>query len=236
VTFYSYHDGPAWEKIDGLIMTGAGNAHELLPGLPCVSLMRPMPGVTSVVADNFGGARAATEHLLALGHTRIGCLLFTDDVLSQQKLCGYQAALRQAGIAFEPRWLRSLTEPGEKAFDFMRYGAQRMTAWLEEDWRELGLTALLCENDQTAISAINVLREAGLRVPEDVSVVGFDGTEVSEYSHPALTTVEVPLFEIGRRGLEELMRQIEEEKMAAREIVLLAQLKVRASTRRISSE
>jgi DNA-binding LacI/PurR family transcriptional regulator len=226
----------AWEKVDGVLMTGQGEIHRLLPGLSCVSLLYAMPGVTTVRADNALGARDATNYLLKLGHRRIGSLVFADSPVSLQRVAACQTALEAAGIEFKPPWLRSLTEPGEKNFDFVYYGEQRMAAWLQEDWHELGLTALLCENDQTAIGAINACRKAGLRVPEDVSIVGFDGTEVSEYSRPALTTVEVPLEEIGRRGVQELLARIEERETRVQDILLPTQLKVRASTCRISSE
>jgi DNA-binding LacI/PurR family transcriptional regulator len=219
-----------WKKVDGMIVEGGRKKSEALPDIPVVSLLLPAPGATMVRADNEGGAKAATEYLLSLGHRRIGCLMFTDDIQSRQKTAGYQAALLEAGIEPAVRWQRSLTEPGEQNFDFLRYGEERMTDWLRGNWRELGLTALLCENDQTAIGVLAACRKAGIEVPRDLSVVGFDGTEIGRYTHPALTTVEVPLAEIGRRGIEELLLRIEDEKTPVREIVLPTRLQVREST------
>jgi LacI family transcriptional regulator len=234
VNGYSHKD--AWEKIDGLILSGQGDVHELLPGMPCVSLIFPMPGVTTVRADGAAGSQSATEHLLALGHTRIGCLMLTDSLFSMRRVAACRQTLERAGIEFRPPWLRSMTAPGDENFDYLHYGEMRMAAWLREDWHDLGLTALLCENDQTAIGAINACHQAGLRVPEDVSIVGFDGTEISEYSRPRLTTVEVPLFEIGRRGVEELLLRVEEQETQVKDVMLPTELKVRASTRKISTE
>jgi DNA-binding LacI/PurR family transcriptional regulator len=226
--FDQFSPGDAWERVDG-VLTTAGQAPTMLPGIPCVSLLHYVPNVTCVLPDNAGGTLAATEYLLKLGHTRIGCLMFSDQVLSQQKIAGYEKALRQAGIAPHPSWQCSLTEPGEAHFDFMYYGEKRMAWWLQNGWIENGLTAILCENDQTAIGVIAALRKAGLDVPRDVSVIGFDGTEISKYSHPALTTVEVPLEEIGRRGVEEVVMQIEDDG-TVREIVLSTRLQIREST------
>lgn len=227
--FDQFSPGDAWERVDG-VLTTAGQLPSILPGIPCVSLLHRSANVTCVLPDNAGGTFAAAEHLLELGHTRIGCLMFSDQTLSQLKIAGYEKALRQAEIVPQSSWQCSLTEPGEAHFDFMLYGEKRMTWWLQNGWRENGLTAILCENDQTAIGVITALRKEGLQVPHDVSVVGFDGTEISKYSHPALTTVEVPLEEIGRRGVEEVLMQIEEADNTVREIVLPTRLQIREST------
>lgn len=197
-----------WEKIDGLIMAGQVLPREDLLGLPCVSLLRSIEHGPSILPDYFTGTRQAVEHLVSLGHERIGCLMFTHDALSQRKISGYLQGLRDAGIEPLMRWQRSLTEHDALNFDFKRSGERITTSWLQDDWRELGLTALVVENDLAAIGAIAAFRNAGLTVPEDVSVVGFDGTEVSEYAYPSLTTVEVPLYEIGKRGVNELLRSL----------------------------
>jgi DNA-binding LacI/PurR family transcriptional regulator len=227
--FDHFSPGDAWEKIDGVLTTGDAMPASL-PGIPSVSLLHPARESSSIVMDSAGGAQQAVQHLVELGHERIGCLMFTDNPLSLRKIAGYEAGLRAAGIVSRPAWQRSLTEPGEANFDFMAYGERRVADWLNGDWRALGITALLCENDQTAIGAIAALFKAGLSVPCDVSVVGFDGTEISKYSHPALTTVEAPLEAIGRRGVQEVLLQIEERHSGVREIVLPTHLQVRAST------
>jgi LacI family transcriptional regulator len=227
--FDHFSPGDAWEKIDGVITTGE-ELPSALGAIPAVSLLRQSRHMTSILADNVGGTRAAVRHLLDLGHSRIGCLMFSDDPYSCQKVRGYQAELKNAGVLFNPAWLRSLTEPGQNNFNFLKYGEKRMATWLREDWKALGLTAVICENDQTAIGAMAALRDAGISVPNQVSVIGFDGTEISKYSHPALTTVALPLDEIGRRGVAELVLQIEEYESRIREIVLPAQLQVGRST------
>ena len=107
-----------------------------------------------------------------------------------------------------------------------------MKAWLSEsdDWSKIGCTALLCHNDDVAIGAMQALNAAGLKVPDDVSVVGFDGTEVGEYSSPQLTTIEVPLQQMGKVAIGLLQKQIEVDEVIVGHKVLPTQLRVREST------
>jgi len=109
-----------------------------------------------------------------------------------------------------------------------------MSAWLRDEsangWQKINCTALLCHNDETTMGALQALREAGLRVPDDVSVVGFDGLEIGEYSHPRLTTVEMPLREIGAAAVAMLLRQIEADEVTEEHQILSTQLRVREST------
>ena len=201
-------------KIDGLLIY----EHELGPfakyraeGVPCVSLVKRADEIPSVVADDFKGGKSATEYLLALGHTRIAALVGTaagdiHDALGALRLEGYRAALREAGIAPETRFVRPvLYNPLE---NYAERGHSLMRRWLREDWHELGCTAILAQNDNVAIGIIRALREDGREVPRDVSVVGFDGAGADMHFAPRLTTVEVPLQEIGARGTQLLLQQI----------------------------
>ena len=102
---------------------------------------------------------------------------------------------------------------------------RRMELWLEHGWRELGCTAIMAHNDSTAIGVMRALGKAGLRVPEDVSVIGFDGTPLCEYSTPPLTTVEVPLHEIGARALQLLQEQIHDRNVVPERVILPVRFK-----------
>src|SRR5690606_14552854 len=138
--------------------------------------------------------KLATQHLFELGHSRIAYLLWSaDDSLSRQRLAGYQSAHEEANVQSHENFIRFLQEPRTLGYD--KSVELTMQRWLAEDWRELGCTAILAHNDEAAVSVIRVLREHGLRVPEDGSVVGFDGTRISELSTPELTTIKVPLQE-----------------------------------------
>src|SRR5690606_6745856 len=120
------------------------------------------------------------------------------------RLAGYRDALQAAGIEPVHEWTRTLA--GTPSVDLRQTGYESTRSWLQDDWHELACTALLSHNDEAAIGAIEAFTERGLSVPEQVSVVGFDGTEMSEYSRPRLTTVEVPLREIGKTAMELLLR------------------------------
>ncbi len=251
--------GLGWVKIDGVLLCGAdeGSSHRLPPGMPAVSLMYPSRRWPAVVASDRAAAKALAEHLLQLGHRRIACLSMgltmglapqpglvpaastweaprgsgyaVEDGLSRLRGEGYEAALWQAGVEPNPLWARELMPPSRSSRPFDELGHDAMSLWLREDWQALGCTALLAHNDEAAIGAMHALREARLRVPEDVSVAGFDGTRIGEYCTPRLTSVRVPLREIAQAGIELLLRQISGQE-AAGTTVLPTPLIVRAST------
>ena len=210
-----------WEKLDGVILASASSAiFERLPqGMPAVSLLQPLRKGISVVSDDFHAVNLLVEHLLGLGHRRIGFLtgglveygesdIFYPNITGQHRVNGYYHAMRAAGVEPDPRWVRPIRSPYEPMRRFQELGRDGMTRWLNEDWRELGCTALLAHNDELAVGVIEAMQASGIRVPEDVSVVGFDGLEIAEYFRPRLTTVEVPLEEIGAQGARLLLEQI----------------------------
>jgi len=216
------HDNSAihWEKVDGVLVY-YWHPEEMLermpPGMPCVSVLNPSYEIPSVTADDYGGMKMATEHLLSLGHQRIAYLrVMQDDIPTRQRLSGYQDALRNAGVQPQDDWLHLLRDEvpddDETIYaSFAKWGYQKMRQWLDDGWRELGCTALLAQNDDTAIGAIKALEEAGISVPGDVSVVGFDNTGAAAHFRPRLTTVNVPLHKIGMRCVEQLLQLSAEE-------------------------
>lgn len=210
-----------WEKLDGVILASASSSiFERLPqGMPAVSLLQPLRKGISVVSDDFQAVSLLVEHLVTLGHRRIafftGSLvsynegdIFHPDIVGQHRLNGYYHAMRAAGIEPDPQWVRPFRFPGEPMRRFQDLGRDGMVRWLSENWRELGCTALLAHNDEMAVGIVDAMQEAGIRVPEDISVVGFDGLDIAEYYRPRLTTVEVPLEEIGAKGARLLLEQI----------------------------
>ncbi|WP_103503034.1 MULTISPECIES: LacI family DNA-binding transcriptional regulator [unclassified Streptomyces] len=143
----------------------------------------------TVPLDNEGGARALTEHLLALGHRRIGYLAGPDHrSTTRHRLAGHRAALADAGLEPPPERL-VLHGPFDRDTGYS--GALRL---LEE---EPGLTAIAAANDTVALGVCAALRDRGLRVPEDVSVTGFDDLPFAADVAPGLTTVRLPLREAG---------------------------------------
>ncbi len=202
---------PDWQdKVDGAIF------HELTledclqtpAAVPQVNVLSSVPGLTCVVADEFGGMQQAVRYLLELGHRRIAYLVDDSFWQTQIRLTGYRAALREAGVKASPKWVREIgVDRAHRAWHIC--GREQMQAWLESDWAQLGCTALLCHNDEVASGVLPVLRESGVRVPEDLSVMGYDGTILCETTQPRLSSIKVPLREIGARATALLIEQIE---------------------------
>ncbi|WP_322985158.1 LacI family DNA-binding transcriptional regulator [Streptomyces sp. S584] len=156
----------------------------------------PLPDTDTVVAalafDNRGGARRITEHLIALGHRRIGYVAGpVERTTTRHRLEGHREAMKAAGLYGDEE---SVTVHGP--YD-RRSGYD---ATLELLRREADMTAVVAANDTVALGACAAVRERGLRIPEDISVAGFDDLPFSVDAVPALTTVRLPLFEAGARA------------------------------------
>jgi LacI family transcriptional regulator len=178
-------------------------------------------GIPCVTSTHSTGAAAATEHLLELGHRRIGAILGPREGLATtERLKGFHAALRAAGIAPEP----SLEVPSNFKYDG---GEQAAGELLDRPDRP---TAIFAFNDELAVGAMVAARARGLRIPEDVSVVGFDDTLQARLSVPPLTTVRQPLAELARIAVSLLNRLVENQRVDATRIELHTKLVVREST------
>ncbi|EDY64493.2 LacI-family transcriptional regulator, partial [Streptomyces pristinaespiralis ATCC 25486] len=159
----------------------------------------PLPGSDAVVAslafDNRGGGRRLTEHLLTLGHRRIGYVAGpVERTTTRHRLEGHRAAMAAAGLGGDAAEQERLTVHGP--YD-RRSGYD---ATLELLRRDPDLTAVVAANDTVALGACAALRDQGLRIPHDISVAGFDDLPFSVDAVPALTTVRLPLFEAGARA------------------------------------
>lgn len=225
-------DSPVgWDQVEGVLMNASDSAAlEAIPeGLPCVAYLEDRVCGISVVADEFGGARQATQHLLALGHRRIAYLLQISVPWLRRRAAGYRDAFEEIGLEPKPGWVwdpkTQLTAGG-----YREWGYENVKAWLQRDWQKQGFTALMAQNDLAAAGAIEALREAGLQVPRDVSVVGYDGTEVCDYFSPRITTIDVPLREIGAVSMKLLMRRINGEAQRSETVMLPTRLKEGEST------
>lgn len=234
-------DAGVWEKVDGVVLSQNeedlyGTICALPKWMPRVVILAPTDRigmeVSSVQADDYQGMRDATRHLISLGHRRIAFVTSGGGRLIELRMEGYKDALQESGIEPGLRWLRPLRmrlAKNNSKSEFIEQGRRTMCEWLAGDWKELGCTALLAQNDNAAIGAIEALQEAGLDVPGDVSVVGFDGTEMYDYFSPKLTTVRVPVREIGASGVRLLLQQIERG-AGTSNIVLPTELRIGSST------
>jgi LacI family repressor for deo operon, udp, cdd, tsx, nupC, and nupG len=156
----------------------------------------------TVRIDNVSAAKAMTEHLMSLGHKRIGVISGpADNANSILRLKGYKAALEAAGIAFDP----ALLIEGTFRMPSGRTGADYFAS-MPTGKRP---TAVLSMNDEMAIGVISGLKAHGIKVPEDISVSGFDGLVMGEYSDPPLTTMAQPAADMGAKGAELLINLIE---------------------------
>jgi LacI family transcriptional regulator len=181
----------------------------------------PPEGVACVAAMHASGAKVATEHLLALGHRRIGAIAGTPGwYATEERVLGFRAALAAAGILLDPQ--------------LVVYSDWRMPRGIEAAEQLLALpdppTAIFGFNDNVAIGALHAARKRGLSVPDDLSVVGFDDTELAVIVTPQLTSVRQPLAEMGRMGVSLLIRILEGQRVDALRVELATKLVVREST------
>src|SRR3954451_1987820 len=181
----------------------------------------PDEGIPAVSAANASGARAATEHLLALGHRRIGAISGPLHWLaSSERLNGFQGALAAAGVLPDPGVVRQAAySPGA--------GDDAAASLLDLPERP---TAIFAFNDDLAISVLTAARERGLRVPEDLSVIGFDDSEQAKIVTPPLTSVRQPLAEMGRMAVTLLLQLLESQKVEGVSVELAVRLVERSST------
>lgn len=214
-------------KVDGVLLGGVADPAgvlALLPAdLPRVSMLHNVEGAASVVADDYGGARLAVRHLLELGHRRIACLMEERPLVARQRFYGYHDALLEAGIAANPRWIRRTgpkTKIKETAQPYLEWARRHMRDWLKNGWKKTRCTAILAQNEVAAIGVMQILQEAKIQVPQDVSVIGFDGTEICDLVSPRLCAMQLPLAQIGTKAVEMLNRQIAGEDAEAQTIVL----------------
>lgn len=183
-----------------------------------------VPG-TSVVRVNYeAGVQAAMEHLFDLHHKRIAFISGPLSLASARlRANAFHEALERHRLAGNPHWMQEADHRVE--------GGHHAMKRILESGRQLP-TAVLTSNDLTAIGAMGAIHEAGLRIPEDVSVVGFDGIELSAYTQPALTTVTVPRRELAAQAFRSLLRSIERtpNQSATSEHVIEPTLLIREST------
>lgn len=178
-----------------------------------------VPGIPSVGIDNMNAAFAAVQHLIELGHTRIGIINYAgiDHLMSAHRLMGYRRAMLAAGLAYDETLVFDANFTSESG-----YKAMQQLLPLEPD-------AVFVSGDVVAVGAIEAVRDHGLRVPDDISIVGFDDLPLVKHLTPPLTTIRRPAFEIGRLAGERLLDAIRGESQI-QSILLESELVVREST------
>lgn len=221
------------KQVDGLILAAVGlssrDLQRVLRQVPTVVVDRELSGIQAdmLLVDNFDGGYQATRHLIALGHRRIGCITGPSVTTpSAERVIGYRRALSEAGLPYD----ETLVVRGDFQFAGGYEGARALLTLPESP------TAIFACNDLMAVGAIAAAAALGRRVPDDLSVVGFDDTILASYVTPALTTVAQPIADIGRLATEMVLQRVQAPNDPPVRRVLPTRLVVRQSTRAVDDE
>ena len=221
--------------VDGFLLLNTPADHIAVPvPVVAISAHSAAENVTNIVLDHHLAVEQALTHLHALGHRRIAFMRGPRAIPdSEFRWEAIQQVAREMGLKLDPALVIRIDSAGwsmKTGYHPMapEIGYKPMQALLE---RTRDFSAIFCFNDIAAIGAIRALKDAGLSVPGDVSVVGFDDIQSAAYSTPSLTTVRQPLAEMGKRGAQVLLERIKDrEKEFPAEIVMVPELVVREST------
>jgi DNA-binding LacI/PurR family transcriptional regulator len=216
-------------RLSGMILTGfvmgqESSIKELIQsGIPCVVIWDKLAGgeLSYVGFDNFKATYSMTEYLIRLGHRHIGLIIgpFSKVERVRKRLDGFKAALEDHGLTYRPEWVLE-KEPtlidGKEAMKILLASAQRPTA-------------VFAASDSLALGAMAAVREAGLKIPDDISLAGFDDVDVSAYFNPPLTTIRVPAYEIGLMAMKILLEMVNDPTMPVQQYCMETSLVVRGS-------
>jgi DNA-binding LacI/PurR family transcriptional regulator len=216
-------------NIDGLIIANDGDVTpEVIrkiteAGRPLVLVENYQPApIQSVTADNFTAGRIVTEHLIELGHRRIGMLGGPTKYSSlRDRMRGHQIALIEHGLALDPA-LQPQPVSGNPRKGYVQM--QKLLALAEPP------TAVFAVSDRAAFGAMEAIKDAGLHIPDDISIVGVDDVRDSAYSSPPLTTYRVPKYDLGTTAVAILHRMVTHQDVPPARTVLLGSLEVRKSS------
>lgn len=213
--------------VDGLIMFASlqseNRLNEIAASYPIVQCCEFKNGINAsrVSIDNKSAANDAVRHLIDCGHRKIALIAAGNEhFTSVERIEGYRAALAEAGIAFRPEYVVHA--------DYSSYLAMLECGELMK--LPDPPTAIFCISDGMAVGAMRKLSELGIRVCEDVAVVGFDNTSITEYYTPSITTIAQPRYEMGKTAMELLLKKLADVNSPTEFITMPHQLIVRQST------
>jgi len=180
-----------------------------------------LPGISPLHVDYHRGIRQGVQHLAVLGHRHIAFITGPHQLHSaQSRLAAFRQSLQECGIAIEPEWIIE----GNHTMEGGMAAAEKLLA------RAKLPTAIMCSNDMTAIGVLHKAYRAGLRVPDDISVVGFDNTRITQMTVPPLTTIQMSCLDLARAAVTALKAHAEGEPNPKRDYVIETRLVVREST------
>lgn len=221
-------------RVDGLIYASSHRSMQVIQAaqskkIPIVVLDREIKNIqiNSVTINNNYGAYLATTHLIALGHRQIAYLGGVAGMeISQRRKEGYLRALQENGIALDETYIGY----GDYTLSSGVVCMDKLIAVHPE------ITGVVAATDLMAIGAINCLNKRGLRVPDDISIIGFDNIELAATMTPALTTVEYPMERMSEIVIDLILRQLKDEAPQSEAVMLFPKLIVRQSCRPVSGQ
>jgi DNA-binding LacI/PurR family transcriptional regulator len=198
--------------------------------IPVVLADRSIRGnpVDLVTTDNDRGGYRLTRYLLEKGHRYIGVILSTLFSTERDRLRGYERAMEEAGISLDARLVCTNQKP------FTEKTAREMARSLIT--RNKNLTAIFAGHDRIALEIFSVARQLGVRVPDDISLVGYDDLPLADTPSHSLTTMHQPIYEMGRESMRRILARMDGDRQIPRQIVLESQLIERGSVKSVRSD
>lgn len=195
---------------------------QILPPMVMANEFAPELELPTVHIDNLTAAFDAVNYLYEQGHKRIGCIAGPEEMpLCHYRLQGYVQALRRCGIMVDPQYIAR----GDFTFEA---GSKAMQQLLDLPQPP---TAVFCHSDVMALGALSQAKRQGLKVPEDLSIIGFDNIDLTQFCDPPLTTIAQPRYEIGREAMLLLLDQMQGQHVGSGSRLMDCELIIRGSTR-----
>ncbi|MDA9555991.1 substrate-binding domain-containing protein [Vibrio sp.] len=223
----------AEKRVDGLLVLCSNYTDELAellnahPAIPKVILdwSRDNPDSDKIIDHTEAGAALAVQHLIDNGHTDIGCLTGPlDKTICQERLNGFKQALQTADLEVNPKWILE----GNFECDTAVLAAEKLNTMSKRP------TAVFCFNDTMALGLISRLQLRGIRVPQDISVIGYNNIESSGYFSPPLTTIHQPKRRVGKNAFELLLKRINGKQHQVKEFEMQPEIVERHSVLKIN--
>ena len=219
------------KQIDGMLLLGSRLPFDAsieeqrnLPPMVMANEFAPELGLPTVHIDNLTASFDAVNYLHELGHQRIGCIAGPEEMpLCHYRLQGYVQALRRCGITVDPHYIAR----GNFTFEAGATALEQLLALPQPP------TAVFCHSDIMALGALSYAKRRGLKVPGDLSIIGFDNISLAEFCDPPLTTVSQPRFDIGREAMLLLLNQMSGKVVDSGSRLLDCELIIRGSTSKI---
>lgn len=219
------------KQIDGMLLLGSRLPFDAsieeqrnLPPMVMANEFAPELGLPTVHIDNLTASFDAVNYLHELGHQRIACIAGPEEMpLCHYRLQGYVQALRRCGIAVDPHYIAR----GNFTYEAGANALEQLLALPQPP------TAIFCHSDIMALGALSYAKRQGLKVPDDLSIIGFDNISLAEFCDPPLTTVSQPRFDIGREAMLLLLNQLSGQFVDSGSRLLDCELIIRGSTSKI---